>query len=224
MRRGRPRNFDRDVALQRAMELFWAKGYESAQLGDLTTTMGINPPSFYAAFGSKEQAFREAVQLYERKMGEGWIRALTGDPDVRRAIKALLGYNVDLVLSAPGPGGCMMVVGMINDLPDNEPLRELLRDRRREGFRLLLDRLEQAVRDGELPPSTDAARLATFYSAVLKALSLQARDGATREELEHVVACAMMAMPEPGPASPAARKAAPRRRHRASGTATVPSA
>ena len=212
MRRGRPRNFDRDVALQRAMELFWAKGYESAQLGDLTTAMGINPPSFYAAFGSKEQAFREAVQLYERKIGEGWIKALTDVPDVRRAIKALLDYNIDLVLSAPGPGGCMMVVGMVHALPDNEPLRELLRDRRREGYQFLLARLEQAVRNGELPPSTDAARLATFYSAVLKALSLQARDGATREDLKHVATCAMMAMPAPEPVCPAARKTAPRRR------------
>lgn len=197
MPRGRPRAFDRDVALQRAMELFWARGYESAQLTDLTAAMGINPPSFYAAFGSKEAAFREALQLYERKMGEGWINALGGDLDVRQSIKTLLDSTVDLVLAAPGPGGCMMVMGMINAMPGNEPLRDLLRNRRREGLRLIRERLDKAVRDGELLPSTDTARLATFFGAVVQAVSLQARDGATREELDHIVACAMMAMPEP---------------------------
>ena len=179
------------------MELFWARGYESAQLTDLTAAMGINPPSFYAAFGSKEAAFREALQLYERKMGEGWINALGGDLDVRQSIKTLLDSTVDLVLAAPGPGGCMMVMGMINAMPGNEPLRDLLRNRRREGLRLIRERLDKAVRDGELLPSTDTARLATFFGAVVQAVSLQARDGATREELDHIVACAMMAMPEP---------------------------
>ncbi|WP_164125535.1 TetR family transcriptional regulator, partial [Stenotrophomonas maltophilia] len=76
--RGRPRNFDRDQALERAMRVFWAKGYEGAQLVDLTAAMGINPPSFYAAFGSKQEIFREAIDLYLATAGANAMRALDG--------------------------------------------------------------------------------------------------------------------------------------------------
>ena len=197
MRRGRPRNFDREVALRRAMEVFWAKGYEGAQLTELTAAMGINAPSFYAAFGSKEAAFREALELYERTMDSGWLKAFGDELDTRSSIRALLDYNIDVALGAPGPGGCMIFMGMINATPGNEPLRDLLRSRRQEGRRLVQGRLERGVREGDLPSTTNVARLATFYHAILQAISVQARDGATREELEEIAASAMMAMPEP---------------------------
>lgn len=196
MPRGRPRNFDRDLALRRAMDVFWAKGYEGAQLTDLTTAMGINPPSFYAAFGSKEAAFREALKLYEHKMGEGRIKAFGDDLDTRGSIRAMLDHGIDVALAAPGSGGCLIMLGMINAAPGNEPLRDLLRNRRREGLAQVLARLERGVRDGDLPPSTDVMRLAMFYCAMLQAISLQARDGATREELDDIAAVAMRAMPE----------------------------
>lgn len=207
MARGRPRSFDREVALRRAMEVFWEKGYEGAQLTDLMAELGINPPSFYAAFGSKEAAFREALELYEREMVSGWINAFIVGLNTRQAIRSLLDYTIDVALAAPGSGGCMMVMSMINAKPGSEPLRELLENRRREGLRQIRERLERGVRDGDLPRSTDTKRLATFFGAVVQAISLQARDGASRDELNDIVVSAMMVMPEPGPAGLGAHEA-----------------
>lgn len=213
---GRPRNFNRDVALERAMELFWARGYEGAQLVEIAEVMGINPPSFYAAFGSKEAAFREALELYERKMGDGWIKAFGDDLDARQSIQALLEYVIDVALAAPGSGGCMVFVSMINAMPSNTPLSDLLRNRRREAFGKIRERLEGGVRDGDLPPSTHITRLANFIYAIVQSISLQARDGATRKELEDIVGTAMMAMPNSGhgPLSSGEAPSARRGRHR----------
>ena len=88
---GRPRSFDRKVALRRAMEVFWALGYEGATLNELQEAMGgITPPSFYAAFGSKEQLFREAVELYSTTLGVPMMQALEEGPSARASIEALL--------------------------------------------------------------------------------------------------------------------------------------
>ena len=214
MARGRPRNFDRDVALQSAMELFWAKGFEGTQLTDLTEAMGINPPSFYAAFGSKEMVFREAMELYERQTGAGRLKALGDDLDTRRSIRALLDHAIDVALAAPNSGGCMVMMGMINAGPGHDTLCDLLRSRRRENLLQIRDRLKRGVREGDLPPSAEIARLATFYAATMQAISLRARDGATRKELDDIVDCAMKAMPEPGSGVLSTQNAPPAR-HRA---------
>jgi AcrR family transcriptional regulator len=188
--RGRPRKFDRHEALLQAMNIFWAKGYEGTQLTDLTAAMGINPPSFYAAFGSKEAAFREAVELYEATVAAGPLRALETNESTREAIRAMLIGGVDRA----GSVGCMMMLGVVNCLPANEPLRALLLSIRQRGREAIRRRLERGVREGDIPPDTDVERLTTFYSAIPQAISLQARDGASREQLEDVVISAMAAL------------------------------
>ena len=188
--RGRPRKFDRDEALVRAMKVFWAKGYEGTQLTDLTAAMGINPPSFYAAFGSKEEAFREAAQLYETTVGVGSLQALEENENTRDAIRAMLNVSVDRA----GSVGCLLVLGVVNCLPANEPLRILLLNARQRGRDAIRKRLEQGVREGDIPPDSDVEHLTTFYSAIPQAISLQARDGATREQMESLVKLAMAAL------------------------------
>lgn len=191
--RGRPRSFDRDVALQRAMEVFWAKGYEGAQLVDLTAAMGLNPPSFYAAFGSKQALFREAVALYLATAGSGTMRALETAADTRRAIEAMLLASAEIALT-PSSGGCMLVLGLVNALPENEEIRQYLAGLRRETVERIRERLERGVREGDLPPGTNTSGLAIFYAATIQGLSMQARDGAGREDLLNVVAAAMSAL------------------------------
>jgi AcrR family transcriptional regulator len=123
--RGRPRGFDRQVALRRAMEVFWEHGYEGASLSELTAAMGVNAPSLYAAFGCKEALFREAVQLYEQQEG-----IMVADaPTAREAVAGLLRAGA-LAYTEPGkPAGCMIVLAATTYTPKTEGIRDHLRER-----------------------------------------------------------------------------------------------
>ncbi|CAH1673917.1 TetR/AcrR family transcriptional regulator [Chelatococcus asaccharovorans] len=184
--RGRPRSFDRDLALEKVMEVFWAKGYEGAQLTDLTAAIGVTPPSFYAAFGTKEAAFREAVDLYVATVGSAPMRALEMAGTIRDGVRAMLAGSIDVALSTK-PGGCLLILGVVNCLPENLPAREHLSQARRKTVALIAARLERGTREGELPTGTNVAQLAAFYHGVLQAISFQARDGASRAELEALI-------------------------------------
>lgn len=189
-RAGRPRSFDRDAALGQAMRVFWDRGYEATSMGDLTTAMGIGSPSLYAAFGSKEQLFREAVALYDATLGAAVDRALTREPTARAAVAAILRANTRIA-DADGPAGCMIVVAATNCTDANAPVRDLLATRRDEGLRDLRLRLDRGVRDGDLPPDTDTEAVAAYYTAVNQGLSIRARDGASQAELTRTADLAM---------------------------------
>ncbi|QRY70397.1 TetR/AcrR family transcriptional regulator (plasmid) [Ensifer sp. PDNC004] len=192
--RGRPRSFDRDHALRLIMEVFWSKGYEATQLNDLTAALGITPPSFYAAFGSKDAAFREAVDLYLETVGSGTRRALDAGKTAREAIAAMLSASIDSALGAPQSGGCLLILGVVNCQTDSLPLRDLLRQIRKETGHQVLVRLRRGVAEGDLPPSADVQGLARYYATIMQGLSMQARDGATRDELQALIAPSMVAL------------------------------
>lgn len=191
--RGRPRSFDRDQALARMMEVFWSKGYEGAQINDLLAAIGITPPSFYAAFGSKEAAFVEAVDLYIATVGTPPMRALEDAPTVAGGICAMLEGSIAVALSSR-PGGCFLILGVVNCLPENEAARARLLAARRKTQDLIRTRLSRGVAEGDLATDTDVDRLAAFYHGILQAISFQARDGATREELTALIEPAMAAL------------------------------
>jgi AcrR family transcriptional regulator len=176
--RGRPRTFDRDEALCRAIEVFQRHGYDGATLEDLLAAMGgISPPSFYAAFGSKERLFEEALERYRTTVGMRPQRALAA-PRVRDAIQGMLREAVEVFANPAGAGGCMVVLGAVHDTRANKDVHDRLREMRLQMPRTIQDRIEQAVADGELPAGVDAAGLAVFYATVLQGLAIRARDGA----------------------------------------------
>ncbi|XXY44198.1 TetR/AcrR family transcriptional regulator [Sorangium sp. So ce269] len=191
--RGRPRSFDRAAALRRAMEVFWERGYEGTSLTDLTTAMGINSPSLYAAFGCKESLFREAVSLYNEVEGAAVTRAMSEEPTARRAVEAMLRGNAEAYVSPGKPSGCMIVLAATLGTQESEAVRSHLAEVRRGALVELQRRLDRGVAEGDLPAGTDTAALAAFYTTVLQGLSIQARDGASREALLAVVDCAMAA-------------------------------
>jgi AcrR family transcriptional regulator len=191
--RGRPRSFDRDVALRRAMEVFWEHGYEGTAISDLTAAMGINSPSLYAAFGCKEELFREAVTLYDATEGAATARALADELTARAAIEAMLRRNVESFTDPATPNGCMVVLAATAGAVANAGVRELLADNRRQVLSDVARRIDEGVEDGDVPPGTDAEAVAGFYVTVLQGLSIQARDGASCEALQAVVDGAMTA-------------------------------
>lgn len=187
--RGRPRAFDREQALQTALITFWEKGYDLTQVADLTAAMGIKPPSFYAAFGSKQAAFNEAIDLYLRTVGSKIIHVLEHTPLVQDAIRAMLSESIHTAMDAPA-GGCLLVLGLIHRTPDNAQLCQRLENIRRSNVDSIRNRLQRGAQEGELD-AADVESLTQLIATVLQGLSLRARDGATREELEIAVEGAM---------------------------------
>jgi AcrR family transcriptional regulator len=196
-RRGRPRSFDRAAALRRAMEVFWERGYEGTSLSDLTEAMGINSPSLYAAFGSKEALFREAVALYDATEGSATGAALRDEPTARAAVEAVLRRNAAAFADPSTPRGCMIVLAATNCSIANDGVRDFLADWRRNDQAAVEARLVRGVAAGDLPPGTDTGALAAFYTTVLHGLAIQARDGASHAALDAVVDQAMTAWPAP---------------------------
>jgi AcrR family transcriptional regulator len=193
-KRGRPRGFDRDEALRQAMEMFWAKGYEGASLEDLQAAMGgINPPSFYAAFGSKEQLFLETIRLYAETVGAKPMRALLEAPTARGGVEAMLRESADVFCGRHTPRGCLLVLAAINCTPAGKNIQEHMSGCRAQTPVAIRQRLERGMAEGDLPLSLDPEPLASFYAAMLMGLSIRARDGAAREELDHAIDCAMAA-------------------------------
>jgi AcrR family transcriptional regulator len=188
--RGRPREFDRDAALRRAMELFWERGYEGTSVDDLTRVMQIGKPSLYAAFGCKEELFREALALFDATVGAETNRALREEPTARRAVEAMLRGNAQYYGARGKPSGCMIVLAAALG-PQCRPVRDRAAHLRRGGRESLKRRLERGMEDGDVPAGTDAVRVAAFYTAVLHGMSIEARDGASRKALHGIVDTAM---------------------------------
>ncbi|MBI3524745.1 MAG: TetR/AcrR family transcriptional regulator [Betaproteobacteria bacterium] len=191
--RGRPRSFDRAAALRRAMEVFWAQGYDGTSMSNLIAAMNVNSPSIYAAFGSKEALFREAVALYRETEGGRILSAMTTAPSTRAAIETMLRVSAEEYTRPGKPRGCLIVLGALHADDGNEVMRRELQVHRAESLTMLLQRLKRGVAEGELPNGPDWRAIATFYITVQQGMSIQARDGATRKALLAVADCAIAA-------------------------------
>jgi len=193
--RGRPLSFDRQAALEKAMHVFWERGYEAASIADLTAVMGITPPSLYTAFGDKEHLFLEAIEAYGKGPGGFGARALAEEPTARQAVQRLLEEGAVELTRDCQPHGCMMVTATTNCSVAAEHIQAALAKRRALYVKDMQDRIQRGIDLGELPPDTDARDLANFYAMVYQGMSMQAKDGASRESLLASVRMAMRSWP-----------------------------
>jgi AcrR family transcriptional regulator len=190
--RGRPRAFDREAALAKAMKLFWIKGYEATSIADLTEALGVGTTSLYAAFGSKDGLYAEALRFYSATYEDLVLGRFRKAATAREAVFAYLwdsaaamtGSDCDL------PHGCMVTLSTVGS-EGHAPLGDLMRATRGGAFDVLASRLEKAVVEGELPKSLNVARLARFLQTVQSGMAIRARDGAERAELQAVAEIAM---------------------------------
>ncbi|MFC7380515.1 TetR/AcrR family transcriptional regulator [Brevundimonas sp. GCM10030266] len=180
-RQGRPREFDRDAALEVAMRLFWRHGYEGVSLAALTRAMGISSPSFYAAFASKSDVFDEALRHYETTIGSVDLAILTAAPNLEAGVRAFLHDAAGRWTSRPHERGCMIWNGALQAGPMCDPIVQRLRDSRNNLRSRLSASLERFV-----DPQT-AAQLSLYISGLLAGLSSQARDGMTGEQIGSVI-------------------------------------
>ncbi len=195
--RGRPRGFDREVALEAATRLFWRKGYAATSISDLTEAMGIGSPSLYAAFGCKEKLYDEALRHYRERYESVVWGNFTAASTTREAVAALLMDSAAALTGYCGQGyplGCMVTLSAVGSEGHVE-LGERVCAIRALVVTMVEERLRRGVEEGELAADTDIPGLARFFVAVQNGMSIQARDGAGRAELEAAVRHAMRAWP-----------------------------
>lgn len=193
---GRHREFDTDLALCAALNVFWRKGFESTSLSDLTEAMGITRPSLYAAYGNKEELFHKALDRYETVYMRFATEALER-PTARAVIETLLYGYADLQTQTEHPPGCLDTNGALVCSEAAEPVRQVLIKRREADEAALEQRLARARDEGDLPPDCVPADLAHYVMTIAQGMSVKAASGATRAELYRIVATALGAVPSP---------------------------
>jgi AcrR family transcriptional regulator len=192
---GRARTFDADEALDRAMTVFWSKGYEGTSLSDLTEAMGINRPSLYAAYGNKQELFRKALERY----GEGpasYEREALAQPTAREVAEGLLRGAADVQTDPRTPAGCLATLGTTYCAEDSSPIGKIVIAFRVAGQAAIRERFERARTEGDLPANADPKELTDYLGTVVCGMAVQAASGATRKDLERVIELTMRAWPQ----------------------------
>lgn len=195
--RGRPRCFDEDDALDRALEVFWRHGFQSATLSQLTAAMGLNKPSLYAAFGDKEALYLKALARYtDTRVAKPWT-ILDKWSDARRAMEAFLRAMADLLTDDKLPGGCFVTNGAVDCGGLNMPpaVELALRSAQQGAEQKLRAHLQRARREGQLAAGSSVEDLTALFSCVLAGMGVLAKSSAPRTRLHAAINAAMCAWP-----------------------------
>lgn len=191
---GRPRSFDRDLALQSAMRTFWAHGYETTSIVDLTDAMGINAPAIYSAFGNKEALFREAMALY-RGDPDIEAEAIRNAPTAKDAARMVLGWAIERFTGEDTPKGCLIATSLATGSKGAGSIRSEGTKIRADIEQHLADRIRRDAHDGHLPAQTDPEALAAMVVCTVQGFSTLARDGASGTKLHAVANTILRAWP-----------------------------
>lgn len=178
--RGRPRTFDENEALDRAIELFWAKGYDATSLDDLSSAMGVARPSLYLAFGDKEALFLRALGRYAETSASKPLCAMEEAGTAREGIEAYLREIVRLVTGDPTRSGCLL--GPVACAVDSEAVRAFVVQSMDSAEARVAERLRRAVEAGELPADFPIRKRARRAINAMLAISMRSKHGASEED------------------------------------------
>ena len=188
--RGRPRKFDETEALEAAMRVFWARGYDGTSIDDLTAAMGLTRSSLYQAFGGKEALFRAALDHYGATRIGPVLAALDGGGSVAEDVAGFLEGVVALGTVDPAHRGCLVSCALSDAAGAHPEFAELFAERFGLVEAMIADRLRRAAEEGQLPPGAEPAALGAAIGALAHGLMLRARAGAARENLSQVARAA----------------------------------
>ncbi|GAB3255866.1 TetR/AcrR family transcriptional regulator [Kineosporia babensis] len=191
---GRPREFDAEAALEKAMLFFWEHGYEGASLAGLTKAMGISTTSMYAAFGNKEELFRKALQRYSEKPDSYLERGLL-EPTAFGVASVVLNGVVRSTTQPEQPHGCLGVHSALVTGAGATSIRELLVEWRTDFYERLNERFQRAADEGDLPEGADPAVLARYLATLVGGIAVQAAGGVAREDLQVMADAALRTWP-----------------------------
>jgi TetR/AcrR family transcriptional regulator, copper-responsive repressor len=193
--RGRPRGFDRAAALEKALHLFWSRGFQGTSISELTSAMRITPPALYSAYGDKKRLFLEAVDRYERDAGCFAQKALSEEPTAKDAIRALLHGAVNSFTKPGAPKGCLVVLGATNCAAESSDIYLALAERRTNAEKAVRARIQAGQAAGEIADGVDVGALAGMVTATLYGLAVKAKDGVPRPQLHKIVSQVLQSWP-----------------------------
>jgi len=192
--RGRPRVFDMDEALDKALAIFWERGYEGASLAELTETLGINKPSLYAAFGNKEELFKKSLSKYTSGP-VAFVKDVINEPTAFKVAERFLFNAAEFLTSTDHPKGCMIVQAALSSGESSDMVKGLLIQYRYAYEHQLAVRFEKAQIDGDLPRDANPKTLAKYLATLHQGMSVQATSGTTKDELLEIAELALKSWP-----------------------------
>jgi AcrR family transcriptional regulator len=193
---GRPRTFDPDVALDKAMRLFWRRGYEATSMSELIAEMGMTPSSIYSVFGDKAALYRQAAERYWAGPSSYSRDIYAAEPTAKLAIGKVLRAAARAMVDPSQPPGCMVALSAINCSEENGKIQEMMSDYRERSEQAMKERIQRGIDEGDVPRDADAAALAGYFSSVIYGMSIKARDGASVTAMTSIAEAAMKAWPK----------------------------
>lgn len=181
--RGRPRSFDESAALEKAIQVFWSKGYDGVTIDDLVAGMGVGRPSLYAVFGDKRTIFVRALRAYAEMKGARAATALFSPGSLRDSLASFLRHAVEAATDERSSPGCLLVC--VAPLVDDAEVRQFLKDAVAGGVALVERRFLDGINAGEIPSGFPVAVRARQTVDLARGLTMRAQLGASRTTLVH---------------------------------------
>jgi TetR/AcrR family transcriptional regulator, copper-responsive repressor len=187
-RRGRPRAYEHEIALGRALDLFRTQGFAATSLDDLSETTGMNRPSLYGAFGDKRELYIRSYQRYRDEARASMVAIFREEMPVRQRLQRIFASALDIYLSGEtGPRGCFTVVTAASEAVSDPEIRAMVLDGLSELDKAFANCFRRAKEKGELPETADPAVLAQLASATVHTIAIRSRARVPRKELEEIV-------------------------------------